>query len=147
MNELAADIAAELRAASHLQCNSISISSYGALQLGFGAAIDRLIAGKYANKSYALEVGTYFSSWKYLRCCGQFLSCKSDEALLRSEILGSSIGEIHWNEKEVMLSFNNEGKLFIDTRHNGDDVFYAFSGDEICIFYNDSDGWIVEKCS
>jgi hypothetical protein len=142
MFDLADEVRHVLSRVEELACRSVSVSKYGALQLGFGEAVDYVIAGKYVKKRYQIELGTYGSAWVYeLPDC----HCPQNEESLASDILGKHVASIGAGEGGVVLTFASAGVFRIGSNGEADDVFYLHVSGGPSVFLHSVDGWSLER--
>jgi hypothetical protein len=146
MNDLPCEVERVLSQVQALPCRSISISSYGAIQLGFGEVADHIIAGRYSKKRFQVELGAYISSWKYKCPHGPSkLLGPSDEQALASALLGETLVSIQVIDSCVVLTASSGGTVFIEGCGASEDIFYAHIRDGFSVFFNPEAGWSIEK--
>ena len=142
MHDLPHDVERALSNVYALPCRAISISSYGALQLGFGEATSYFLAGKYSKKRFEIELGTYTSAWDCTNSRG--LSRPLDEQAIASALLGRTVVSIHVTACCVVLATDSGQTIVIDGRETSEDIFYAHLGGDVSVVFNPESGWSVE---
>ena len=142
MNDLPHDVERTLSELFALPCRAISISSYGALQLGFGEATSYLLAGKYSKKRFEVELGSYSSAWDCTSPHG--LSRQLDEQAMASALLGKTVVSIHVADRCIVLTTDSGQTIVIDGRETSEDIFYAHLGADVSVVFNPESGWAVE---
>lgn len=145
MSEISREVLAALSKMHGMPCRSVLVSSYGALQLGFGGATDRIIGGKYIKKRFEVELGTYGSKWRYLGNQSLQLSCSSETKDLTSALIDDVLLSMDVTASNVVLRTKRGGTIVVDGDSSLDDTFYLHAGNAWSLFFNPTSGWSTEE--
>lgn len=140
------DVAGMLDKFRGLVCSHVSVSKYGAIQLGFGRSVDYLIAGKFIKKRFEVEVGCYDSNWGYTSAGSSEVLHPgfAGQEIVRSQLCGDVVEYIQAVGNSVVLKSKSGAQITFDGNGLPGDIFYAHLEGELGIFYNPSSGWSRE---
>ena len=126
-----------------LRCQSASISTHGALQLGFGPRHSVILGGRHHKSRHEWEVGSCLAIWSYVDngdvLCSGRSNPREDAVRLLQRVSGivsvSSTGPV------VTLGLGQRrGIVFDGTRIADDEVIY-FHGPGTSVFFHSANGW------
>lgn len=142
MNDLPPNIEFALQPVYVLPCRSVSLSSYGAIQLGFGEATDYLIAGKFAKKRFEVEIGSFGSSWTYSTSGGGERQRRQQSSA--SDLLGDTLTSIQIKDDSIVIETKSGAMIEVEGDGADEDIFYAHIFGGSSVFFSPSTGWSIE---
>lgn len=133
-----------------LECQSVSISGHGALQLGFGLQHSAIVAGKFHKNRFEWELGCYLPIWSYID--NGVVVASGDMPAIGAERMSSILASKIRIERVITtgpvftLALSSNRKIVFDGAAVADDeIIYIHGPGNLEIFSHSAKGWFLDS--